>query len=153
MLAHFGQKYNGEPYWSYHLKSVVQTIAWYYNQNDPSLEHIAWLHDLLEDTRWPLPFWLTQTERDAIILLTHQKGVPYFEYIKAMRGNNRAVYVKIADAEVNLHESLRAKHKDRISKYEKALAMFGSRYPTKPMYCGMPTQQAQRLGDPSDNPF
>lgn len=39
---------------------------------------------------------------EAVRLLTHRKGVPYLDYIRAMRSNKIAVAVKLADLDMNL---------------------------------------------------
>ena len=61
---------------------------------------VALLHDVVEDT----PITVQQLEQafpeavtEALKLLTHREGTPYFDYVRAIRANPIAVKVKLAD--------------------------------------------------------
>lgn len=60
----------------------------------------ALLHDTVEDTAITLEELrreFPQEVVEAVDLLTHREGVPYFDYIRAIRANSVAVKVKLAD--------------------------------------------------------
>jgi hypothetical protein len=117
MMAHAGQKYDGRPYFLEHLAEVYNGT--YYHSS--AICSVAWLHDLLEDTKWPLPFWLHKQERDAIILLTRTTGIPYFQYVRniATSDNELVWWVKYYDALTNRDHSKRGS--DRYRKYSRAI--------------------------------
>lgn len=84
---------------------------------------VAWLHDILEDT--------TCTEADlrhileapesvieAVVLLTKKEGQHYLEYLEALRANEIARMVKIADMVSNLSDKPTTK---QIRKYATGL--------------------------------
>lgn len=66
----------------------------------------AILHDVVEDTPWTLEQLkeqgLTDVQSEALDLLTHQKGVPYLEYVKNLSTNDIARSVKTEDLKHNL---------------------------------------------------
>lgn len=97
--AHRGQVDKcGRPYIE-HPRAVAQMV-------DTKQEKIvALLHDVIEDT--------AVTEHDlrpvfgdditkTVVLLTHQKGVPYLSYIEGLFADETAVRVKIADLRHNM---------------------------------------------------
>lgn len=101
MLAHAGQKYGKRPYW-YHLSIVDDCYA------DDGMRVVALLHDLLEDTRWPIPFWVRTKERKAIEILTRIKGEPYPEYIGHIEWQDYfsfAYTIKCRDLRCNFHHN------------------------------------------------
>lgn len=71
---------------------------------------------------------------EAVRLLTHREGVPYLDYIRAMRGNKIAVAVKLADLDMNLEparlEMCPEERKERLEKkgdiYRQALRILVS---------------------------
>jgi len=94
---------------------------------------VALLHDTVEDTdvtmeqlSWEFP----EAVIDALKLLTHDKGTPYLDYVRAIRKNPIAVKVKLADIDHNsdqsrladtpMPEEIRAYFR---SKYDKARAI------------------------------
>ncbi len=63
----------------------------------------------------------------AIKLLTHEDGVDYFEYVRALKGNDIARAVKLADLAHNrdgdrckLVDEPQERRESRMRKYEKA---------------------------------
>ncbi len=67
---------------------------------------VALLHDVVEDTALTLEdlekAGFPKEVTDAVKALTHESTVPYLEYVKALRGNETARKVKIADLHHNL---------------------------------------------------
>lgn len=97
--AHHGQKDKcGDPYILHplHVMDCVDT-------EDEKV--VAVLHDVVEDTAisldWLIGKGLNVVQAEALQLLTHEKGVPYKEYIKALSLNKIAKQVKIADLSHN----------------------------------------------------
>ena len=90
---------------------------------------VALLHDVVEDT----PIALDDIRRqgfpaeviDALKLLTHDKQVPYMEYVARIRENPVARAVKLADLQHNSDLSrlntLTAKDLARVAKYAEAI--------------------------------
>ena len=72
---------------------------------------VALLHDVIEDHSDKYSFDSLKEECfpneviDALKLLTHQKDIPYMEYVKNIKTNPIATKVKIADLKHKLDES------------------------------------------------
>ncbi len=88
---------------------------------------VAFLHDTVEDTNTTLDEIRNKfgTEiADAVECLTHQKGVPYMEYIKGIQNNALARKVKLADLTHNMDLSRLPKvteeDRRRVKKYKAA---------------------------------
>ena len=66
----------------------------------------AVLHDVVEDTNWTMEKLIAEEFDQEVItavrLLTHDKTVPYKNYIEAIKTNKIALKVKLADLEDNL---------------------------------------------------
>lgn len=121
MYAHRGQKYGEGPYWK-HLLKVAD-----YGYDMGVSPSVAFLHDLLEDTKYPLPFWLTQREKALVRTLTKDKIEPYFSYINRIRDSGLdAIRAKIADNSANIVRSVSGT--DRREKYAKAQTMLFQAY-------------------------
>ena len=98
----------------------------------------ALLHDVCEDCGITLKELLDRgvpkEAVEAVRLLTHRKGVPYLDYIRAMRSNKIAVAVKLADLDMNLEparlEMCPKERKERLKKksdiYRRALRILVS---------------------------
>lgn len=82
-----------------HMKRVHARVA----DQDIHTQHIAWLHDIVEDTNVTITELISMgysTEVvEAVALLTKPKKMPYADYIEALvaSGNQRAIRVKLAD--------------------------------------------------------
>lgn len=100
--AHHGQlDYNGIPY-------IFHPIHLAEQMDDEISCCVALLHDVVEDTTVTLadlelefPPAVTQ----AVDLLTHRKGVDYFDYVRSLRTNPIAVKVKLADIAHNADQT------------------------------------------------
>lgn len=121
--AHSGQKdKGGAPYIDH-----VFTVA---NAMDTEEETCAaLLHDVLEDSDFTADdmrdIGMSDTVIEAVELLTHDRSVEYFEYIRQVCGNPLAAKVKRADLEHNADLSRMARltsiDMKRRSKYLEAL--------------------------------
>lgn len=68
----------------------------------------ALLHDVVEDTDVTMEDLAKEFPEEVIAvlkLLTHREGVPYFDYVRAMKGNPIAVKIKLADIAHNSDQS------------------------------------------------
>ena len=91
----------------------------------------ALLHDVMEDcgkTEADLAgIGMPAEVIEALRLLNHRPGVPYLDYVRALRDNDIARKVKLADLEHNSDVSrlgeVGERDRDRVRKYEKARAM------------------------------
>ena len=92
--AHHGQlDYNGIPY-IFHPLHLAETM------DDEISCCVALLHDVAEDTHVTLEQLARELPEEVITvlkLLTHDDAVPYFDYVRAIKGNPIAVKVKLAD--------------------------------------------------------
>ena len=92
---------------------------------------VAWLHDVVEDT--PMTFddlraaGIDDEVLAALELLTHDKTVPYMEYVAAIRENDLARTVKLADLAHNSDLSRLPEVTDadlqRVEKYRQAMGL------------------------------
>ena len=93
---------------------------------------VALLHDVVEDTAFSFEelqkkISLTSEESQALKFLTHDKAIPYFDYISKIKTDKLATNVKIADLEHNSDLSripakiVSEKDFKRIEKYKQAL--------------------------------
>lgn len=92
--AHHGQlDYNGVPY-IFHPVHLAEQME------DEVSCCAALLHDVAEDTDVTLDDLrkeFPEAVMEVLKLLTHEKGVDYFEYVRAIKANPIAVKVKLAD--------------------------------------------------------
>lgn len=68
----------------------------------------ALLHDVVEDTtvtQEDLKRQFPPAVAEAVRLLTHRKGVDYFDYVRLMKGSEVAKRVKLADLAHNSDET------------------------------------------------
>ena len=100
--AHLGQvDHNDVPY-VFHPYHVAEQMT------DEISCTVALLHDVVEDTEVTLEDLRKEFPPEvveAVALLTHDKTVNYFEYVKEIKKNPIARNVKIADLEHNSDES------------------------------------------------
>ena len=87
------------------------------------------LHDVVEDSSTTFDDLLEQgvdkSIVDALRLLTHNKDVPYEEYVEriAKSGNDIAIHVKYNDLCHNLMRGRAGGHTKQVQKHEKALSI------------------------------
>lgn len=97
--------------------------------NDETTTVVALLHDVVEDTKTTFEDLEKQGFGVEIInalkLLTHDKGVPYMDYIAEIKKNRIATKVKLADLRHNSDLTrlsiIDEKSLKRKEKYEKAI--------------------------------
>ena len=95
---------------------------------------VALLHDVVEDTDYTLDdiaaMGFGQDVVDALALMTHDKNVPYLDYVARIRNNPVARAVKLADLAHNSDPTrldvIDEKAKERLDKYQKAIAILKS---------------------------
>ena len=86
------------------------------------------LHDVIEDTPVSIDMLaqegFTKTVLDALLLLTHDRSIPYRSYIEAIPPNPLAVQVKLYDLHDNLNRdrlgTLTLEDERRMDKYKKS---------------------------------
>ena len=96
---------------------------------------VALLHDVVEDTDYTLDdisaMGFGQDVVDALALMTHDKNVPYLDYVAKLRNNPVARAVKLADLAHNSDptrlDAIDEKAKKRFDKYKKAIAILKSK--------------------------
>ena len=122
----------GQPYWIHPFDVAVRFI---HRGTDVSFSIVGLLHDVLEDTDITLQellyrFPMKIDEREALELLTRQKGITYDDYIEsiASSGNRIAILVKMSDLEHNQNLNrfteagltITKQDESRVKKYNKA---------------------------------
>ena len=128
--AHQGQKDKAGADYINHPVTVASNVG-----DDESAMIVALLHDLVEDTDVTLEDlqeFLLPREVEALRLLTHDKAVPYMEYIEQVSKNKLASRVKIADLKNNMDltrlSTVTEKDRKRVEKYTKALHFLVSQH-------------------------
>ncbi len=121
--AHKGQRDKGGHWYIWHPIRVSLGVK------GVSAKVVALLHDVLEDSDTTIEDlnFLSEDQRQALLLMTHDKSVDYSEYIKRIKGNCLARAVKISDLRQNMNLS-RLKNvtevdRTRNKKYLKALKL------------------------------
>ena len=92
---------------------------------------VALMHDAVEDTDMTLEELIScgfpEEVIDALKLMTHDKDIPYMEYVKKLKENSIARKVKMADLEHNSNlyrlDVVDDKALERAKKYKKALEL------------------------------
>lgn len=90
---------------------------------------VALLHDTIEDTNITeqdlLNYGFSNKIVEAVKLLTHNKDVPYMDYVAKIKDNELARKVKIADlthnSDLSRLKEITDKDKKRYEKYQNAL--------------------------------
>ena len=97
--------------------------------NDELSTCVALLHDVVEDTDITLDDIKSKGFSDEVIealsLMTHNDGVPYLDYVRAMKDNPIARKVKLADLAHNSDlarlDKVDDKAIERVNKYKQAM--------------------------------
>lgn len=118
--AHKGQRdKGGKPYIFHPLKVSL-------NVRGKDEKIVALLHDVIEDTSYTIDDlkFLTKDQKEALLLLTHDKDTPYMIYIEFIKKNKIASRVKLADLDQNMNlnrlKIVTEKDLERLEKYKKA---------------------------------
>ena len=97
--AHKGQKDKGKKPYIYHPIYVAEHV-----EGDIA-KSVAYLHDVVEDTKYTLEdlrnAGFSDEIVDAVDVLTKREGMPYEKYIEKVAKNPLATTVKLADLEHN----------------------------------------------------
>ncbi len=122
-VAHNGQKDKaGKPY-------IFHPIKVSFGVKGFDAKIVALLHDVIEDSSIQAEslVFLTKEQREALDLLTHNKSVPYFEYIRKIKGNRIAKAVKLSDLRHNSNlrrlKVVSENDRKRAEKYSKAIEL------------------------------
>ena len=99
---------------------------------------VAFLHDVIDDTPYTLDdlraMGFNEQVLDALALMTHDKRVPYLDYVAKIKGNKIARTVKLADLKHNSDLSrlnnVDEKAMKRIEKYRQAIALLSEHDPS-----------------------
>ena len=92
---------------------------------------VALLHDVVEDTSYTMydlkSMGFPPAAMEAIGLLTHQRSVPYQDYVAKIKGNPIARKVKLADLRHNSDltrlDQVDEKARERVKKYAAAIRL------------------------------
>ena len=91
----------------------------------------ALLHDVMEDTDYTLEdlrqMHFPEIVLEALVLLTHEAGTPYMDYVARIRSNSIASKVKLADLRHNSDltrlNAIDEKALARVQKYQEAIKL------------------------------
>lgn len=92
---------------------------------------VALLHDVVEDTDMTMDdiesMGFSKSVIDALRLLTHDKDVPYMEYVEKIKANDIAKSVKLQDlihnSQLGRLDEITEKDIQRVNKYKKAIEL------------------------------
>lgn len=123
--AHHGQVDKGGLPYIFHPYHLAESM------DDEISCCAALLHDVVEDTDVTMEDLAKEFPEeviDVLKLLTHRKGVPYFDYVRKIKDNPIAVKIKLADIAHNSDQSrCPGLTEEQLayfrSKYEKAKAI------------------------------
>lgn len=101
---------------------------------------VALLHDVIEDTAYTIDdlrkMGFSEEVLDALDLMTHDKNVPYMEYVAKISENEIARTVKLADLRHNSDltrlDEIDDKARNRIEKYKAAIRLLSE---SKTSFC------------------
>ena len=90
---------------------------------------VALLHDVVEDTDYTVDdikaMGFPPAVTDALALMTHDKSVPYLDYVTALKSNPAARCVKLADlrhnSDLSRLDAVDEEALERVEKYKKAI--------------------------------
>ena len=113
------------------LPYVFHPIHLAEQMEDENTTIVALLHDVVEDTDYTLDdlinLGFSKSVTDAIGLMTHEKNVPYMDYVAKIKENPIARAVKLADLKHNSDltrlDAADEKAMKRVEKYARAIAV------------------------------
>lgn len=123
--AHEGQLDKaGKPYIE-HPRTVADAVE------GDTAKAVSWLHDVVEDSSMTFEDLKAEGITPEIInhvrLLTHDKSVPYLDYIAAIKGDPVAREVKLADlrhnSDLSRLNTITDKDRERLARYQQALEL------------------------------
>lgn len=99
--------------------------------NDEDTTVVALLHDVIEDTDYTIEdirsMGFSNNVINALILMTHDKAIPYMDYVAKIKKDPIARQVKLADLRHNSDltrlDSFREKDLNRVKKYKAAMEL------------------------------
>jgi len=125
--THKGQKDKAGVDYINHCVAVHNYVCENY-YDDEVIRVVALLHDVLEDTDFPesaLRILFGDNVVDILLILRHNRGENYFDYIDRVKQNKIATIVKFADLKHNSNLSrlnkITDKDMERYEKYQKAI--------------------------------
>lgn len=115
---------SGQPY-VFHPFHVAEQMP------DEKTTIVALLHDVIEDTPYTLQdlhdMGFEQDVLDALAVMTHDKNVPYMDYVAKIKGNPIARTVKLADlchnSDLTRLDEINDTALKRVEKYKAAMQM------------------------------
>lgn len=122
-IAHRGQRDKAGKAYLWHPIKVSQGV------HTREAKIVALLHDVLEDSDYTLEdlVFLSSKQKQALVLLTHERGEPYFDYIVKIKANPLARAVKLSDlkqnSDLNRLKVVTEKDEQRRIKYQKAIGI------------------------------
>ncbi len=98
---------------------------------------VALLHDVVEDSQYSIKdiedMGFSEEVTDALKFLTHDKSVPYMDYVEKLRSNPIATAVKLADlrhnSDLSRVDSVELKDIERVQKYSEAIKLLSGKEP------------------------
>lgn len=124
--AHQGQTdKGGQPYITHPLTVAMTLMANGYGED---FVVVGLLHDVAEDTEYGLDkiaaLGFGSTVMEMLEVLTHDKAIPYEDYIERIANNSMAAIVKMEDLLHNMDltrlEKVTEKDFERVKKYQRA---------------------------------
>ena len=99
--------------------------------NDEYTTVVALLHDVMEDSSFTLEdlqkMGYPEAVLAALVLMTHEKDIPYMDYVQKIKTNVIAKTVKLADLQHNSDitrlDEITDKTLARVEKYKQAIAL------------------------------
>lgn len=121
LIAHDGQvDLDGKP-------AILHALAVGMAGENATEQCVGFLHDVVEDSDYTIEglrrVGVALKIIRALEVLTHDKSVPYMDYIRSIEasGNDTALKVKINDLRHNLHRGTIGGHTKQVKKHTEAL--------------------------------
>jgi len=113
---------------------ILHAIRVMNNVNSIEEKIVAVLHDVIEDSNYSFDDLryegISEKCIEAIKLLTHEKNIPYMDYIKQIANNEISRVAKLADLKDNSDttrlKKITEKDKERVKKYRISISYLDS---------------------------